>query len=183
VSAAGGPALEYSRRLYDSVVSWYDAAERKAQVILTIDGLVLSVVTASLALTGDAESALGDVGALAWILAGLMFVSFLASLYCVVLCLVSRLALGRAAGSEGEVGTMWFFGMVERWDPARFREAVRERAVDDGFETDELLSQAVVLSRNVARKHAWVNRAFVFTALAFAFAAMAIATHVVELAA
>jgi hypothetical protein len=182
VTGAGSPALEYSRRLYDSLLSWYEAAERKAQVILTIDGLVLSVISASLALTGDVERALGDVGALTWAFVALMFVSFLASLYCVVFCLVSRRA-PKPAGAGADFTTMWFFETVARWDPERFREEVQASATDDAFETNALLTQATILSRNVARKHAWVNRAFVATGLAFAFAALAIATRVVELAA
>jgi Family of unknown function (DUF5706) len=178
VTDAGTAALEYSRRLYANVLGWYESAERKAQLILTIDGLVLSVVTASLALTGDADRSFDDVGPVTWVLLALMFASFLGSLYSVVLCLVSR----TAAGEREEAGAMWFFGMVARWEPERFRAAVRERAADDGFETDELLGQVAVLSRNVSRKHAWVNRAFVATALAFAFGALAIAARVVELA-
>jgi hypothetical protein len=182
VTGRSTAALEYSRRLYDNVLGWYESAERKAQLILSIDGLVLSVITASLALTGDAGRAFDDVGALPWTFVALMFASFLGSLCCVVLCLVSRPA-ATAGGRDAEgPGTMWFFGLVERWDPERFRAAVRERAVDGGFETDELLAQVAALSRNVSRKHAWVNRAFVATALAFAFAALAIASRVVELA-
>ncbi len=30
--------LEYTRRLYDNVLSWYKSADSKAQVIIAIDG-------------------------------------------------------------------------------------------------------------------------------------------------
>ena len=40
---AGTPshALEYTRRLYEEVLAWYNVAETKAQVILALDGILL----------------------------------------------------------------------------------------------------------------------------------------------
>ena len=175
-------ALDYSRRLYQNVLDWYASAERKAQVLLTINGVFLSFISASLA-SGDLDGALEDITTATWVLLGLTFVCLAASLFSIVRCLVSRRA--PAPVREGSPGpaNMWFFELVGKQEAGRFRETVKREAVDARFETDALLSQISILSRNVTLKHIWVNRGFVFTGASFFFLACAIATHVVHIAA
>jgi hypothetical protein len=35
--------VEYARRMYDRVIDWYKVAESKAQLILTVNGVFVSV--------------------------------------------------------------------------------------------------------------------------------------------
>lgn len=37
-------SLEYTRRLYESVLDWYKNADAKAQVVLSLDGIFLTFV-------------------------------------------------------------------------------------------------------------------------------------------
>jgi hypothetical protein len=41
-------SLNYSRRLYSNVVDWYKNAETKAQILLSLDGIFVSVLVGSL---------------------------------------------------------------------------------------------------------------------------------------
>jgi Family of unknown function (DUF5706) len=158
------------------VLHWYESAEKKARILLTIDGAFLSFLSASLA-SGDLDTALEDVTPVTWALVGLTFLSLVGSLFSVVLCLVSRRAPSPADEGPPAAANMRFFEMVGRQGAGKFRETVKRDALDGAFETDALLSQISILSRNVTLKHAWVNFGFVFTGAAFLFLAGAIATH------
>src|SRR4051812_9109866 len=84
--------LEYARRLYDRIIAWYESAERKAQLILTLDGVFLSFLTASvLTKPGDLHLIVDRFGAETWALFGLMCVALFLSIASAVGCLVSRI--------------------------------------------------------------------------------------------
>ena len=64
-------SLEYARRLYDRVLAWYESAERKAQLILTLDGLFLSFLTSSLlSKPADLRPVVERFGAETWVFLG-----------------------------------------------------------------------------------------------------------------
>jgi hypothetical protein len=63
--------------------------------------------------------------------------------------------------------TMWFFQHIARLDRTQFRKRIA--GMDKSFEFHAVSANLPILCQNVVRKHAWVNRGFVFTAAALIF--------------
>jgi hypothetical protein len=170
-----GPALEYTRRLYANVLAWYESAERKAQIVLTVDGVFLGLLTASFTSNVDDLRAVVDAfGALTWIALAVALLMLLASLLSAVWCLRSRHVY--APGTESQAETMWFFEMIAAKQQTEFM--TQARAVDERMETDALSSQIWRLSNIVGAKHQWANIAFASTALSLFAFALAAASYV-----
>jgi hypothetical protein len=181
--AEASPTLEYSRRLYDNVLFWNASAERKAQVILTIDAVFLSVLSASL--TSNAGQLRGTVKAftpLTWTFLALMLIFLVGSLMSVVWVMHSIPKTPPLP--EGYVPErMWFFKLIATLpDRDRFRAEIHRQAGDESFEIDALLSQVHIISELVSRRHRWVNYAFASTATALLMFAAATASYLVALA-
>jgi hypothetical protein len=170
-----GPALEYARRLYENVLQWYESAERKAQIVLTVDGVFLGLLTASFTSNvNDQRGVVDAFGALTWIALSIALTMLLLSLLSAVWCLRSRHVY--APGSESPAETMWFFEMIAAKQQAEFM--TQARAVDALMETDALSSQIWRLSNIVGAKHRWANVAFASTALSLFAFALAAASYV-----
>jgi hypothetical protein len=173
-----GPALEYARRLYANVLDWYKLADTKAQLLLTIDGAFITIVAG--AIFGDPEATSDQVrrfGPETWVLLAVSALALLASVVCAALCLWSRTGLGetsirqymrRELGVDPDrrasypPGVAWWFGMIALLEPRHVAETLK--GADAAFERDALIAQIVVLSRNVLRKHIWVNRGWALAA-------------------
>jgi hypothetical protein len=57
--------LEYSRRLYANVMDWYRIADSKGQLLLTLDGVLVTIVTGIvLGQPAEVSKRLGQFGAL-----------------------------------------------------------------------------------------------------------------------
>jgi hypothetical protein len=54
---------------------------------------------------------------------------------------------------------MWFFEYIAHLPPDQFRRRLHD--MSDDLQIEALGAQISALSRNVSRKHAWVNRGFV----------------------
>jgi hypothetical protein len=170
-----GPALEYARRLYANVLAWYESAERKAQIVLTVDSVFLGLLTASFTSNvNDLRGVVDAFGVLTWIALGVALVMLLASLLSAVWCLRSRQINGPASESPAE--TMWFFRMIATKPQEEFMN--QARAIDEATEVDALTSQVWRLSHIVAVKHKWANVAFASTGLALFAFALAAASYV-----
>jgi hypothetical protein len=155
-------------------MSWYESAERKAQLILTLDGIFVSFLTASLlSKPGDVRPIFERFGVETWFFFSSMLASLVLSILSAVLCLVSRLYSRRRLGAEyrrhnvnlREPATykpeiMWFFQHVAGLRP----EAVGRRLAeaDEEFEREALATQIVPLARNVVAKHRLANLGFMF---------------------
>jgi hypothetical protein len=169
----GDPAVEYARRLYDRIISWYESAERKAQLILTLDGVFLSFLVGSLlAAPDDLDPILAEFGWETWTLALTMAGALVGSIACAVLCLTSRLMSTQDVKEEYHAGrvaigdsdtyrpeVMWYFQLVAGLSREEFAERVV--AMDAEHETVALADSSVMLAKNVVSKHRWVNRGFV----------------------
>lgn len=172
--AVSGPApgLEYARSLFGNVTAWYENADRKAQVLLGIDGAFLAFLTSSVFAKPDEVTRLVKAfKADTWILLSLMCVALTASIISAIACLWSRVYRRRQLDEWWQrlkietpkpesyaPEVMWFFQMIARLDKDGFRE--RLQAADPQFETRALASQIFELSRNVLRKHHWLNWGF-----------------------
>jgi len=84
-------ALEYSRRLYGNVLDWYESADRKAQLVLTLDGVFVTFASTSLASkASELSRTVSTFGPETWVLLGAALVSLVLSLLSCLLCLMSR---------------------------------------------------------------------------------------------
>jgi hypothetical protein len=164
------PGLEYTRLLFKNILDWYKNADTKAQIILSLDGVFLTVVVNSL----FKETA--SISRLSWYslaLLGLMCIALTFSLYHAISCLWSRIYrqsvldayLRRAGVDKSDYNTYapsvcFFFECISALDKAEFER--RMRTVTPAFEVDALASQIYLLSANVSKKHRHVNYGFAF---------------------
>jgi hypothetical protein len=183
------PALEYARRLFEDVTTWYQNADTKAEVILTIDGVFLAFLTSSLFAESTA-AILNTVTPLTWVWLVLMSLSLTGSIVSALAGLWSRLHTPTAAdksledlhvrvedGSTYAPESMWFFQRVRRLDERQFQ--ARLQTVDEAFEIQVLAHEIHALSTNVEKKHRWVDRGFVLAGASLVLFLAAGASHVV----
>ena len=173
--------IEFVRRVYDNVYSWYQNADTKAQVVLAMDAAFLAFLTGGVfAKADEVNKAAQHFYLHTRILLGLMVFCLFCSILSAILCLRSRIytrreqrkiieeACKEEAWKESSDKTkyppyppqvMLFFQFISGLEQPRFRDTLR--AVDEEYEIDTLASQIEFLSRNVHKKHWFVNYAFI----------------------
>ncbi|HWM92337.1 MAG TPA: hypothetical protein VN493_16350 [Thermoanaerobaculia bacterium] len=168
--------IEYARRLYDDVRSWYDNADSKAQVVLAIDGAFLAFLTGAIFKEpSDLKAVFGEFSVWTWSLLALMTLCLMASVISAIYCLWSRIYSaeelqklveaaqgGNSHPAQYSPQTMWFFQMVANLEEKRFRTTLE--AVNDLFEIEAMASQIQIIAKNVRTKHHAVNAGFVLAA-------------------
>jgi hypothetical protein len=169
---------DYAQRLLSDVLDWYRSAETKAQVILSLDGVLIGAfVGLTLTKSSDVSAVVHAFGNETWVLFAAAAISLLLSVAAAVACLVSRTYTDRGLKrfyhdlniDPGDpktyrAETLWFFQQIAGLDREAFKRALT--TVDPEGELRTLGSQIHILSANVTHKHAWVNRAFFFSGLA-----------------
>ncbi|GAA1955751.1 hypothetical protein GCM10009798_13740 [Nocardioides panacihumi] len=181
-AATPNAALDYLRNCYAAALDWYKVADSKAQLIVTLNGLIVTVVTGTAFASPDELHRRLD-GASHLALSALVVAAacVVAALVCAVLCLFSRLddrSLRRLHGfdADGRPNPLtpqvaWWFGMIATLSTGRAAEGAERAKVmsdylmtaDDEFEVEALASQIVVLSQNTLGKHRWVDRGWLAT--------------------
>ena len=194
-------ALEYARRLYSSVRDWYETADRKAQLVLTLDGVFVTFVSTSLAAKAtELSQTVSTFGPETWVLLGAALASLVLSLFSCLVCLVSRhteantsflhllfqdLTADPNPPEPGQLDTgpenLWYYELILKIGKSQFLEAAG--GATSHLETKVLLRQVWRLGGIVRGKYIWVNRAFSFTALTLVFSAFAATSYIVRLAA
>jgi hypothetical protein len=185
------PALAYSRRAFENVSDWYKNADAKAQVLLTLDGALVSLLAGSVFVKADdLREVLCRFGAETWAFSAGMVLALLGSVYAALTSIHPRLKDPRelmdhlddiVRDDEGRLKqkpeTTWFFGHIAHLkDRKRFQNRMRE--VTEADEVAALSSQIFLLSRNVLQKHLWVNRGFLLIAVALTLLLAAAVSYV-----
>jgi Family of unknown function (DUF5706) len=179
--AVESDAVEYARRLLELVISWYNNADSKAQIILTLDGVFLTVLTSSLLETpDDVRKIVGGFGPETWLFLILMCLCLVGSIISALTCLLSRIFLlpkrdsvlrqERERVKTAETyspNVMLFFHTISWLDHDKFQEQLR--TVDQEFEVKALASQIYHLSKRVSTKHKAINYGFVFAGASLVF--------------
>jgi hypothetical protein len=187
-------AVEYARRLHSDVLAWYRSAETKAQVILTLDGILVGVFAGlTLSKPEDVSTALDVFQPETWILLSAGGASLTIAIGSAVACLVSRtytrgglrrfyddISLDHADLGTYKPEALWFFQHIQGLDKAHFMNAIAVFTPQD--EIQALASQIYVVSDNVRKKHIWVNSAFFFTGLSLVLLLALAVDYVVLLA-
>jgi hypothetical protein len=173
--------LDYSRRLYESVIDWYKNADSKAQIILTLDGAFLTFITSSIFKSPDELSKITQRFTFyTWLFLVLMCLCLVGSIIIALMCLWSRVFISakrdevlllekeKIKGSERySPSLMLFFKTISWLDHDKFQAQLI--GVDKEFEIKALASQSYLLSKRVYVKHLLSNAGFILAAASLMF--------------
>jgi hypothetical protein len=167
-------ALEYTRRLYQNVLDWYNNADQKAQVIITLAGVIISLSTSFLFFGGNASlrENIDTFGPETIVLLTLFIATISLSIISAIRCLWSRHSDSTSFSfDDSEVSTspresinkisakhMWFFNKIRKLDQNEFCNQLLK--TNKEFEVEALANEIYILSKNVTKKHNWVNIGF-----------------------
>ena len=167
--------VEYLRHMYAMTRAWYTAAETKAQLLLAVNGLFVTVLFGILfGNSGGRHLGIAKFGPATWVLISVSVAALVIAIICAALCLWSlhgrakadfgplKVDPGKPASYQPEV--LWYFGHLAYLERGAVKE--RLRSVDRRFEIETLSYHVVDLARKVLRKHRYVNAGWAFTALA-----------------
>jgi hypothetical protein len=171
--------VEYLRHMYAMTRAWYTASETKAQLLLAVNGLFVTVLFGILfGNSGARNLGTAKLKSGTWMLISVSVVALVMAIVCAALCLWSL--HGRAKEEVNKFGidpedpdpdpdsfppeVLWYFGHLVHLE----RDAVKKRlrSVDRRFEIETLSYHVVDLAHKVLRKHRYVNAGWAFTALA-----------------
>ena len=171
MNAETSPSVEYARSLYDDVVHWYDNADTKAQVLLTLVGAFTAFLTSSAIIGADELKTITRcMSPLVWgvllLMAAMVALAVLAGLA----CLWSRIRLTpeteqAIARTETDLKhrtpgrVIGFFGTLRRLRKERFVTDLQ--GLDQDYELQIRAAQIHALSGRVYWKHVSVNIGFV----------------------
>lgn len=182
--------LKYINAVYTHVEHWYENADRKAQIVLFMDGAFLSFITSqAFSKAAELKEITVCFGLETTLLLILMALSLAASILCAIICLYPRLHVEQSKtesmlkderGKRDPVEPIparlsWFFGYLAQLDPERVASHLQN--VKDPFAAEALAHETAKFSRNVLQKHSWVNRAFLFASSSLIFLLLAAASY------
>jgi hypothetical protein len=167
--------IEYLRHMYDSMRVWYTAAETKAQLLLGINGVFITLLfTVLFSRPSDIRTGSDHFGIDTWIFITLSVTALSCAIVCAAACLWSlhgrsgaeftRLGVNPQNPNSYRPEVLWYFGHVARLRP----DAVSQRLlkVDRSSEARVLSYHVIDLSSKVLRKHRWMNLGWISTAVA-----------------
>lgn len=185
--------LEYSRRLYDSVLGWYNSADLKAQVVLAIDTVFLAFLASAIfAEPTNLKKVIEAFSWLTWLTFSLMFLSLFVSIGAAISCLYSRTyslhevrqiiqkAESRAKDSHiyPPEPVVFFFQFIKELNEQKFQATLD--AVGEDFEIEVLSREIYILSKNVSKKHQAVNIGFGAAGVSLILFAIAAVSYLVS---
>jgi hypothetical protein len=181
-NAASVAALEYTRRLFENVLHWYENADSKAQIIMGLVGAFVAFLTGSIFVKrDDLDKIVGHFTWFTWVSLALMSLCVVGSIISALASLWSRIyepteverilhaLMHRQEGGPSEA--MWFFQLIAGMDREEFAKQLAQ--IDPQSEVKILGREIHALSKNVTEKHKWVNRGFVLAGMALIFYLMA----------
>jgi hypothetical protein len=166
-------ALAYSRGVYQSLIDWYKVADAKGQLLLTLNGIYITVLSSIVIVSPQALlNRKEHLSLVTWLFLGGAAVATVISVLSAIGCLHSRLSdadLDKSRdrfiepNSQGTsryrpAVTFWF-GTIARLD--RSIGLAMLRSADEAFEFAALTEEIFLLAPNVLAKHRWVNRGWV----------------------
>jgi len=186
-------ALEYSRRLFENVLHWYQNADNKAQIILGLVGAFVTFLTGSIFMRkDDLAGIVARFTPITWLCLGLMSLCVVGSILSALASLWSRIYKPSEVErllrdmmplpGDGEVcpsEVMWFFQLIAGLDCEKFSDQLAQ--MDTRYEVKVLGREIHILSQNVTKKHKWVNRAFVLAGMTLIFFLIAGISYLVNL--
>jgi hypothetical protein len=170
------PALEYARKLYENHLKWYADAETRAQAALTLDGVLLAVLTGVLiAKSEDVSKVISVFEWHTWLALIVTAVGLLVSIGAAVLTLQAR-PLTKAKVTQRMAGVdkdepdtyntkvMWYFQLISELKENHF--VTKSASVGEPFEQEALARQVFVLAGRLTKKFRRLFWSFTGTAVA-----------------
>jgi hypothetical protein len=199
-------ALEYLRRQYQNIFDWYKSADSKSQVLLGVNGAVISIVgVVFLAAPSELAARLSAMSSGALYLICAASLCLVTSVTCGVFAVRARLSNTSMRRIQQEMHInpdnpatfgpegMWWFGFIGQMvgSPISQRETfLRRKALIEtflmenatpGFEVQALASQIIILASNTLAKFRWVNRGWILYSSGLALLLIFIAIYVLEI--
>jgi hypothetical protein len=172
-SAPPPGALTYSRGVYKSLIDWYKVADAKGQLLLTLNGIYITVLSSIVLISPQALlNRKANLPLVTWLFLGGAALATVISVLSAIGCLHSRLSdadldksrdrfiepNSRGPDRYRPAVTFWF-GTIARLDHSIGLEMLR--SADETFELAALTEEVFLLAPNVLAKHRWVNRGWV----------------------
>jgi hypothetical protein len=175
---ADDPDATYLRSVYANVFEWYKIADIKGQLILTLDGVLITVATGLvLARPSQLPAQKSRFGWDTWMFLAISCLALTASVVYAVICLRSRLRNARLQNLVRKYhvdpkdeatyapAVAHWFGNIAVLDRYKAINYLMTAATTTEFEIQALANVIVALSRKVLEKHRSANRAWLFTAV------------------
>jgi hypothetical protein len=184
---------EYTRRVYDRVMDWYKVAETKAQLVLTVNGVFITIGFGIVsAQPGGVSAPTRPVGPETWGFMALAVSALAGAISAAAACLLSlhrhniktdfkRLGIDPknvTNSSPYPVETLWYFGHLASLPFDRVVHSFDRIDEDDEFKI--LAFHVVGLSRVVLRKHRLVNAGWLLTSVALLSLLAAITSYTIR---
>jgi hypothetical protein len=166
-------ALTYSRSVYASLIAWYKVADSKGQLLLTLNGIYITVLSSIVLVSPrDLVNRKTNLPPVTWLFLGAAALATVISILSAIESLHSRLSDAKLDNIrdhffEPNPGgpdhyrpavTFWF-GTIARLDRGIGLRMLR--SADETFELEALTEEIFLLAPNVLAKHRWVNRGWV----------------------
>jgi len=170
-------SLEYSRFLYDDVKDWYKNADTKAQILLTLMGAFVTFLTSSIFVKADDLLEITRyMTPMIWIVLVTMVGTVTLSVISGLAFLWSRMPLHRYAWTEPENDgvdneeqspisgrQVGFFATLITLNKKRFQSHLQQIKPED--EVEIRLEQTYYFSRNVYKKHFFLDIGFILAVM------------------
>jgi hypothetical protein len=169
-------SLDYLRRLYDDVLGWYKIADSKAQLVLSLDGAFITIVSATIFVKPNEIVARKNAfNAWTWMFLGVSAAAIICSVVCALMCLHSRIStarIGRVVQDSGvdpqkvqsyKPDIAWWFGFIAVLPREQIVGYLK--TITSDLERSGRAGQVALLSVNVLHKHRWVNRGWLLSAI------------------
>jgi hypothetical protein len=172
--ATDPPALTYSRSIYASIMDWYSVADTKGQLLLTLNGIYITVLSSIVIISPkDLANRKASLTPVTWLFLGGAAAATIVSILSAIACLRSRLSNSKLdkdtrdllvkTNSTGRdtyrpAVTFWF-GTIARMDERIGTKMLQ--SADEAFELEALIEEIFLLARYVLTKHRWVNRGWI----------------------
>lgn len=163
---------DYLPRLYDDVLAWYRSADAKAQLLLTLDGVFVTVTAAAVfAKPEELVARKASISVLAWVLLAAAAVGVVSSVICAIACLYSRLSTANIDRLISDWGVLpddvesyrpavgWWFGFIAVLPRPQITTFLQR--MDGDLQQEALANNVALLSVNVLSKHRWANRGWI----------------------
>ena len=184
------PSLEYSRFLYEDVKDWYKNADTKAQILLTLMGAFITFLTSSLFVkANDLLEITTCITPVIWGLLVTMLGTVILAVISGLACLWSRVPLHRYAWKVSEdeepdedeqsttVGRqVGFFATLIKLNKKQFKSHLQHIKQED--EVEIRLEQTYYFSKNVYKKHFYLDIGFILAVVSLLLFLLAGALYV-----
>jgi hypothetical protein len=177
--APSAQALEYARHLHTQIFQANRDLHTRAQVVLTVNGLVISTLgTIAASQPEELKIVLGSFRPTTWVLLFTTGIALVLSVVSAALCLMSTYRKTRTMSHKAsihEADDKWFYGDIAKVDRERFLRLAS--TADEYWETRARLVQAWIVAPIIRSRAKRLNLAYGFAALAFTSMALTLGDY------